>query len=1181
MLESCLAGKPDREGPLRVDDIRKDLFQDYSSPTQHQSNIKQLKVNVQKENLQVYLRIRPVTSRESIQDVPKDCVTLEGVDTVVLKAPSYCQSSWHSDKNLPQTLQKFNFTKVLGPHSSQRQVFEGTVSPLVRGVLEGRDAVVFTYGVTNAGKTFTFLGPEHDAGILPRSLSVIFRSLEGRLSADCSLKPQRCKDVTKLTRLQQTNEATLKNQLLKLLKQSDSQKPNLSHSSTCSSEGDSMVSSASTSSDTIANSSANISANSSAAESDSFQLTADSTTEFSVWVSFCEIYRENIHDLLETQEPRTQKRNLLRLAQDVKGNSFIKDLRWVQVQSAEEAYRIMKIGKKNQSLFATKLNQLSSRSHSMFSIRILRLEKTGLMRVKSVSELCLCDLAGSERCTRTQSQGERLKEAGNINTSLLTLGKCLNAMRLNQHHRVPQHVPFRESKLTHFLQGFLCGRGAVCMIVNISQCPSAYDETLNVLKFSALAQKVVVLTSRPVLPPVAPKRTARELSMIINQAVCPSKRGRQSSMVAWETTLEDVVEEDDDEDDDTEEDEDEDEECMDEETVLEAGPEEGGWRAALELQIREEVSAEFMELFERMEKDYSERLVREREILEERAENRMEIMKTLVSKTSCLSATNEEEGREELEQVVTMITADLLKIKRDAEEAHTCLTDDTERETLRLDQQRSHDELETLRLEQQSSHDQLKATQERLSDLMEACQQKDDIIGKLQVSMETADTQLTRLQLLIREKTDAEASLSTLFEDAKSRLQILDLQLEEKSQRVDLLTQEADVLRQETARRREEKEEGASVFHAAVEEMRREGQDAVERSAQKRQHIAQLQEEMDQLRDSLTSSQKECVQLRDDLANQREESLDLRQTWQTDKRLLQQQAEGLAVQLKASEESCAKGTIAEERLAESESQCAALQQRLREKDLADEERKAQDEGEKEELRLALSPLQERLTKSPTETSSSETNTHTSEEEEEERGVEEVRGGVEEVVSREEEEEVVRREEEEEVGEGRGGEERKATVVEELKEELQRFHQRKEDDRRRAEFEAVKREMERLQRSEKEQKHPNTRTCRKRKSEAHPSTRNLRRRRVQEPQENDTKRKGVKASDGTLQRILNSPSILSSTAKSILNLVVNRSGEKEAVAVETRQKRGRKRLFKKDISSPLLTLTPQTTMEGSA
>ena len=51
---------------------------------------------------------------------------------------------------------------MLGPDSSQRQVFEGTVSPLVRGVLEGRDAVVFTYGVTNAGKTFTFLGQNQE-----------------------------------------------------------------------------------------------------------------------------------------------------------------------------------------------------------------------------------------------------------------------------------------------------------------------------------------------------------------------------------------------------------------------------------------------------------------------------------------------------------------------------------------------------------------------------------------------------------------------------------------------------------------------------------------------------------------------------------------------------------------------------------------------------------------------------------------------------------------------------------------------------------------------------------------------------------------------------------------------------------------------------------------------------------
>lgn len=127
--------------------------------------------------------------------------------------------------------------------------------------------------------------------------------------------------------------------------------------------------------------------------------------------------------------------------------------------------------------------------------------------------LALCDLAGSERCSRTHNTGERLKEAGNINTSLLTLGKCINAMRLNQNSkyevslhrdspgmkagltlpslcRFQHHIPFRESKLTHFLQNFFCGAGRVSMVVNINQSSSFFDETLNVLKFSALAQKV-------------------------------------------------------------------------------------------------------------------------------------------------------------------------------------------------------------------------------------------------------------------------------------------------------------------------------------------------------------------------------------------------------------------------------------------------------------------------------------------------------------------------------------------------------------------------------------------------------------------------------------------------------------------------------------------------------------------
>lgn len=67
---------------------------------------------------------------------------------------------------------------------------------------------------------------------------------------------------------------------------------------------------------------------------------------------------------------------------------------------------------------------------------------------------------------------------------------CFDICSFFPHFRLLQHVPFRESKLTHYLQSFFCGRGKVCMIVNINQCASMYDETLNVLKLSAVAQKV-------------------------------------------------------------------------------------------------------------------------------------------------------------------------------------------------------------------------------------------------------------------------------------------------------------------------------------------------------------------------------------------------------------------------------------------------------------------------------------------------------------------------------------------------------------------------------------------------------------------------------------------------------------------------------------------------------------------
>ncbi|XP_035028619.2 kinesin-like protein KIF20B isoform X2 [Hippoglossus stenolepis] len=624
MMESSLNNKAERREQLEADELKGDDSSEFSTlPHSQHSSIEE------RDHLQVFLRIRPFTSAERSNGESLDCVAIEFPDTVLLKPPCLSLSA-SVDKSLPQTGQRFQFSQVYGPEATQRELFEGTVKNLVKNVLEGENSLVFTYGVTNAGKTFTFLGPDADAGILPRSLDVIFSSIDKQVFAGTTIKPHHCRDFTGLSAEQQVEETVFKRNLFRQLKESDRSNASLLNSTT-----KTLIEGASVLGTTVA-------------AEDKISLGLQTHAKFSVWVSFCEIYNENIHDLLEVASSGALRRTVLRLSQDVSGNTFVKDLRWVQVNSAEEAYTVMKLGKRNQSFSSTRLNHLSSRSHSIFTIRILRIDAIG--KVPIVSELCLCDLAGSERCAKTQNKGERLKEAGNINTSLLILGKCINALRHNQQAKLLQHVPFRESKLTHYLQSFFCGRGKVCMIVNINQCASMYDETLNVLKFSAVAQKVVVLSTRP--PATKPQRSAGDVPFVISSAERKTPRSRRSSLIDWESSLEDVKEEVDNEH--------EEETSLMEETMDQTGNEDDDEiliskqthqkqvallrqlqiqlkqeRAAgllIEARVREEISREFSDLFSEMQIDFNERLAREREILEERAERRLEIFKNLIDK---------------------------------------------------------------------------------------------------------------------------------------------------------------------------------------------------------------------------------------------------------------------------------------------------------------------------------------------------------------------------------------------------------------------------------------------------------------------------------------------------------------------------------------------------------------------
>ncbi|XP_059981557.1 kinesin-like protein KIF20B [Lagenorhynchus albirostris] len=651
-----------RPSEINFDGIKLDLSREFSLVA---SNTEANSLE-SKDYLQVCLRVRPLTQSEKEHE-SEGCVYILDSQTIVLKDPQSILGRL-SEKSSGQMAQTFSFSKVFGPETTQKEFFQGCILQPVKDLLKGQSRLIFTYGLTNSGKTYTFQGTEENIGILPRTLNVLFDSLQERLCTKMTLKPHRSREYLRLSPDQEKEEVASKSALLRQIKE---------------------VAMHNDSYDTLYGSLTN-SLNipefeESVRDCEHASLNMDNNIKFSVWVSFFEIYNECIYDLFVPVSSKFQKRKMLRLSQDVKGYSFIKDLQWVQVSDSKEAYRLLKLGIKHQSVAFTKLNNASSRSHSIFTIRVLQIEESEMPRVMRVSELSLCDLAGSERSMKTQNEGERLRETGNINTSLLTLGKCINVLKNSEKSKFQQHVPFRESKLTHYFQSFFNGKGKICMIVNISQCFLAYDETLNVLKFSAIAQKVCVpdTLNSSQEKSFGPAKSSQDVSLDINSSdnkILNEKR----STISWENSLEDVVEDEDlvedlekaeekqnVESEFTDEDLDK---TLEDDKAFSSHEEkrklldliedlkkklinERKEKLTLEFKIREEVTQEFTQYLAQREADFKETLLQEREILEENAECRLAIFKDLIGKCDTQEEPNNEDHA----------------VKAETEEAIACL----------------------------------------------------------------------------------------------------------------------------------------------------------------------------------------------------------------------------------------------------------------------------------------------------------------------------------------------------------------------------------------------------------------------------------------------------------------------------------------------------------------------------
>jgi len=222
-------------------------------------------------------------------------------------------------------------------------------------------------------------------------------------------------------------------------------------------------------------------------EHDFIGLQPNDTSVF-IWISFLEIYNENIRDLLELPSTNSlKKRNCLKIMSN-SGKTFVKDLTSVFTTNSDEATQLLTMGLNYRLNAATNINDNSSRSHCIFLVDVIKYEKSN-----GISHNCykFCDLAGSERVKKSETTGSRLKEAQNINTSLLVLGRCLDTAFQNQGKKKPDLVPFRESKLTLFLQSALSGKEKLTMIVNIWPTVDFCEENMHVLNYASMAQKIV------------------------------------------------------------------------------------------------------------------------------------------------------------------------------------------------------------------------------------------------------------------------------------------------------------------------------------------------------------------------------------------------------------------------------------------------------------------------------------------------------------------------------------------------------------------------------------------------------------------------------------------------------------------------------------------------------------------
>ncbi|XP_075161438.1 kinesin family member subito [Haematobia irritans] len=396
----------------------------------------------------VYLRLKPVEIRS-----PAYSISDEG--NVLITGPPSETASTSNNKNSME--KHYSFSRIFDSNVSQRDVYDICIGPKVEAE---ESFTVLTYGTSGSGKTFTLLGDAVRPGVIPRSLENIFTRYQSNIYPNPVLK--------------------LVNGRIKVLDDEIAAKENIFRRKVINNcpelEGD------------YANLQHHINK-----DHQFVTLALDNSVSVLIWVSFVEIYNELVYDLLEPAtnnnstkiQNNSTRKNLKIVCND--GKVFIKGITSVYVKTSQEALRLLRSGLQKLTYASTSINANSSRSHCIFFVDVLKYYRSGVITETSYK---FCDLAGSERLDKTGNMGSRLKEAQRINTSLMVLGRCLDAANGVSAGKT-ERIPFRESKLTMLLQSALLGKEKMAMIVNVTPTDKYYEENLNVLSFAAIASDII------------------------------------------------------------------------------------------------------------------------------------------------------------------------------------------------------------------------------------------------------------------------------------------------------------------------------------------------------------------------------------------------------------------------------------------------------------------------------------------------------------------------------------------------------------------------------------------------------------------------------------------------------------------------------------------------------------------